>query len=382
MIQISYLSQASAPMSADQLIALLMQCRTNNAERGLTGMLLYGNGTFLQVLEGEDAVVDRLVDTIAADPRHVGMRLLGRRTIERRQYADWSMGFERITDDNLKQVDGLRDFGASDFNVDYLAGHGDIVDSLMSQYRVTHWDPLIREIDAKDKVIEHLRRNLVQARGRAELTGLVLESMTSAARQGGLTDEHLRLCESMLCAPGVTGHTGGSALVARLRGPCRQAGTPLDRHRRSRQQQHRAALVDQVHRADPLALQDDQPAQRGDRDEDRDRDRYLAAPVEGGDHPQHLGVDEQQQQVGELDARAPDHLQHLLPDREDGESGDQDQDRLLGREDQLVDVGHGEPRAAHASSDAPGRRRGMPKLSVARAARRHDRVGVIAEPAF
>jgi hypothetical protein len=56
MIQISYLSQASAPMSADQLIALLMQCRTNNAERGLTGMLLYGNGTFLQVLEGEDAV--------------------------------------------------------------------------------------------------------------------------------------------------------------------------------------------------------------------------------------------------------------------------------------------------------------------------------------
>jgi hypothetical protein len=198
MIQMSYLSQASAPMSADQLIALLMQCRTNNAERGLTGMLLYGNGTFLQVLEGEDAVVDRLVDTIAADPRHVGMRLLGRRTIERRQYADWSMGFERITDDNLKQVDGLRDFGASDFNVDYLAGHGDIVDSLMSQYRVTHWDPLIREIDAKDKVIEHLRRNLVQARGRAELTGLVLESMTSAARQGGLTDEHLRLCESML----------------------------------------------------------------------------------------------------------------------------------------------------------------------------------------
>lgn len=202
MIQISYVSQASAPMSADQLLALLMQCRTNNVARGLTGMLLYGNGTFLQVLEGDDAVVDGLVDIIAADPRHVGMQRLARKTIERRQYADWTMGFERVTDDGLRQIDGLRDFSEGDFNVAYLSSHGDVIDSLMSQYRVTHWDPLVREIDAKDKVIEHLRLGLVQARGRAELMSLVLESMTSAARQGGLSAEHLRLCESMLATLG------------------------------------------------------------------------------------------------------------------------------------------------------------------------------------
>jgi hypothetical protein len=204
MIQMSYLSQASAPMSADQLLALLMQCRTNNTARGLTGMLLYGNGTFLQVIEGEDAVVDRLVATIEADPRHVGMRRLSRRSIERRQYADWSMGFERVTDDGLRQVDGLRDFSARDFNVETLADRQDVIDSLMSQYRITHWDPLVREIDAKDKVIEHLRRNLVQARSQAELTSLVLESMTHAARQGSLSDEHLRLCESMLATLGTS----------------------------------------------------------------------------------------------------------------------------------------------------------------------------------
>ncbi|MFZ4758679.1 MAG: BLUF domain-containing protein [Burkholderiaceae bacterium] len=198
MLQISYISKASEPMSADQLLALLMQCRTNNVARGLTGMLLYGNGTFLQVLEGDDAVVDRLVDTIGADPRHVGMKQLFRKTIEERQYADWSMGFERVTDDSLKQIDGLRDFSEGDFNVEYLATRRDVIDTLMDQYRITHWDPLIREIDAKDKVIEHLRRSLVQARSRAELMSLVLESMTSAARQGGLSDEHVRLCESML----------------------------------------------------------------------------------------------------------------------------------------------------------------------------------------
>ena len=198
MLQISYISAASEPMSAEQLLALLMQCRTNNVARGLTGMLLYGNGTFLQVLEGDDAVVDRLVDTIGADPRHVGMKQLFRKTIEERQYADWSMGFERVTDASLKQIDGLRDFSEGDFNVEYLATRSDVIDTLMDQYRITHWDPLIREIDAKDKVIEHLRRSLVQARSRAELMSLVLESMTSAARQGGLSDEHVRLCESML----------------------------------------------------------------------------------------------------------------------------------------------------------------------------------------
>ena len=53
MIQISYLSRASEAMSAEALLALLMQSRKNNVARNLTGMLLYGNGTFLQVIEGD-----------------------------------------------------------------------------------------------------------------------------------------------------------------------------------------------------------------------------------------------------------------------------------------------------------------------------------------
>ena len=76
----------------------------------------------------------------------------------------------------------LRDFSARDFNVETLAERHDVVDSLMSQYRITHWDPLVREIDAKDKVIEHLRRNLVQARSRAELTRVVLAEPAARAQ--------------------------------------------------------------------------------------------------------------------------------------------------------------------------------------------------------
>ena len=198
MIQICYISQATAPMNSEALLSLLMQCRRNNVAREVTGMLLYGNGTFLQVIEGDDQVVDDLVELIGKDPRHTSVKLLSRRAINTRQYADWSMGFERITDESLQHVEGLRDFGSQDFNFGTLAVSESAVQRLMEHYRVTHWDPLVREIDAKDKVILHLRQALVQSRGQSEVAGLVLESVIAAARGDGLKDDHLRLCESAL----------------------------------------------------------------------------------------------------------------------------------------------------------------------------------------
>jgi hypothetical protein len=81
MIQASYLSRATEPMSAEQLLSLLLQSRLNNAARGITGMLLYGNQTFLQVIEGEAGVVDALVERIGTDMRHSGVKILGRKSV-------------------------------------------------------------------------------------------------------------------------------------------------------------------------------------------------------------------------------------------------------------------------------------------------------------
>ena len=198
MIQISYLSRATTPQDAEQLLALLAQCRANNSTRGITGMLFYGNGTFLQVIEGEAAPVDELVGKIARDPRHDDIRILGRKTVEHREYADWGMGFERITDGTLQAVDGLRDFTASDFTPAGLASREDVVDTLMERFRAPHWDPLVRELDAKDKVIAHLQGNLAQERGRASFASLVIEGLLEAGRKGPLGADHLRLCESAL----------------------------------------------------------------------------------------------------------------------------------------------------------------------------------------
>jgi hypothetical protein len=127
-----------------------------------------------------------------------GVKILGRKSVPARQYSDWSMSFERVTPETLEEVEGLRDFGAQDFTFDKLALDNTAVEALMNHFREPHWDPLLRELDAKDRLIGHLRKGLLQARGRAEVASLVLESLVEAGRKGALGDEHLRLAEAAL----------------------------------------------------------------------------------------------------------------------------------------------------------------------------------------
>ena len=198
MIQITYISHATAPMSAEQLITLLQQCLKNNVSNSVTGMLLYGNETFLQALEGDEKAVDDLVEKIKKDPRHTNIQFLHRKTIERRQYSEWSMGFKLVSDSELQQIEGLRNFGEKDFNFEYLLQHDNVVEVLMDHYRKPYWDPLVRELDAKEKVVEHLKKALTHTRGCVEVASLMLESVVDAGRKGSLNEAHLRLCESAL----------------------------------------------------------------------------------------------------------------------------------------------------------------------------------------
>jgi hypothetical protein len=90
-----YVSSATRPFSGEDLRVLLETCRKNNAELGVTGMLLYKDGNFMQVLEGDEGSVRGLYERIAADPRHGGEITLQQGFAEGRQFPDWSMGFPR-----------------------------------------------------------------------------------------------------------------------------------------------------------------------------------------------------------------------------------------------------------------------------------------------
>ena len=93
MYYLIYLSSSVKPMNHDQLSTLLQQCRDNNQKNGVTGMLLYQNGTFMQMLEGDKQVILDLYDEIRKDDRHTGFHTVLAGEIAKRNFEDWSMGF-------------------------------------------------------------------------------------------------------------------------------------------------------------------------------------------------------------------------------------------------------------------------------------------------
>jgi hypothetical protein len=99
MRQLLYVSNTSRDLAASDLNEILMSARRNNDALGLTGLLLYINGGFLQILEGEERSVHELYGRIRADRRHWEARLLLDREAPR-AFGEWSMGFEHLTEDD------------------------------------------------------------------------------------------------------------------------------------------------------------------------------------------------------------------------------------------------------------------------------------------
>lgn len=107
---LAYTSIASHHMTHEELLSLLSQSRKNNLPTEITGMLLYMEGCFFQVLEGEADPLEKLYEKIAKDPRHHDVMKLILEPIETRCFSHWSMGFQHITREELSSISGLTDF--------------------------------------------------------------------------------------------------------------------------------------------------------------------------------------------------------------------------------------------------------------------------------
>jgi hypothetical protein len=95
-----------------ELDALLQECRASNAKLDVTGMLLYRDGAFFQVLEGDRPVVEQLFTRIEQDKRHTRVTKIILESISERAFAQWTMGFSNITSKELGEIPGLNDFFA------------------------------------------------------------------------------------------------------------------------------------------------------------------------------------------------------------------------------------------------------------------------------
>lgn len=90
-----YQCHESEPLSTERIAAILDVSRRNNARKGITGMLLYRNGRFLQVLEGAREPVLELVQTIRKDPRQKSFTVLYESEWPR-LFHEWSMDFRML----------------------------------------------------------------------------------------------------------------------------------------------------------------------------------------------------------------------------------------------------------------------------------------------
>ena len=98
---LGYASTAVQAMQRDDLVAILDVARRVNKDNDITGLLLYQDGNFLQVLEGSEAAVRATFARIAEDGRHRDVAVMFSEPVEDRLFSDWSMGFQSLDGSEL-----------------------------------------------------------------------------------------------------------------------------------------------------------------------------------------------------------------------------------------------------------------------------------------
>ncbi len=92
LVRLLYASRAVPAIDQDALVAILRKSKANNPNTGITGVLCFSEGIFLQVLEGGRDAVNKLYNRVASDTRHTEVTLLCYEEIGERRFAGWSMG--------------------------------------------------------------------------------------------------------------------------------------------------------------------------------------------------------------------------------------------------------------------------------------------------
>jgi hypothetical protein len=88
-----YSSEAAPGLAAAELEEMLGESRIRNRVYGITGVLLFVEGAFLQILEGEREDVLGLMERIERDPRHRGVKVFYEQEVDERAFASWSMAY-------------------------------------------------------------------------------------------------------------------------------------------------------------------------------------------------------------------------------------------------------------------------------------------------
>lgn len=96
LVRLLYVSRSVHPETPEQTESILTSAREHNLANGITGVLCYGGGIYLQALEGGRNQVNALYTHIVKDPRHKDVVVLAYEEISERRFGGWTMGQVRL----------------------------------------------------------------------------------------------------------------------------------------------------------------------------------------------------------------------------------------------------------------------------------------------
>ena len=91
MRQLVYISTGSPELTEGDVADIVEVSQRENADRGLTGFLIYNGRNFLQLLEGDPGAIETLMKALVEDHRHSGIVRIEDVSIEDRRFSDWTM---------------------------------------------------------------------------------------------------------------------------------------------------------------------------------------------------------------------------------------------------------------------------------------------------
>lgn len=104
MYQVLYQSKASLNLSETDIENILHTANNYNNANDITGCLLYNDGIFLQILEGEEETVQKLYEKILKDNRHTNIELLESGHSSKRSFSKWGMAYKEINNKQMAEV--------------------------------------------------------------------------------------------------------------------------------------------------------------------------------------------------------------------------------------------------------------------------------------
>ena len=96
LVRLLYVSRSVHPETPEQTESILASSREHNLANGITGVLCYGGGIYLQAIEGGRNQVNALYSQIIKDPRHKDVVVLAYEEITERRFGGWTMGQVRL----------------------------------------------------------------------------------------------------------------------------------------------------------------------------------------------------------------------------------------------------------------------------------------------